>query len=265
LAQKNQKTGRTLITQEVYFIVGGFPEVVQSWITTQQILEVKDKLSTIVQAYRDDFEKYGKRTHLLRIGEKFKFTGLEEYRKKELAPCLELMEKAHIVHMIYHSSGQGIPLGAQTDLERYKVICFDIALTEHLLGLDLKGWFLNSQLEFANKRNLVESFVGQEMMAYSSPSMRSNLYYWQRESRGSEAEVDYLTPLQGEVIPLEVKARKGSTLKSLHSFLDSHPKSLYGVKFSSMERSQFEKIKAIPLYAVFEMVEEGIDRVRGLL
>lgn len=64
---------------------------------------------------------------------------------------------------------------------------------------------------------------------------------------------------------VEVKAGKGSTLRSLHSFLSSHTKSPYGFKISLSERSTFEKIVSIPLYAVFEIVEGGRDRVQSLL
>lgn len=259
-----------------YFVIGGLPEVVANWVKNEEVLEVKDTLSTIINTYRQDFDKYAKKSQLkylnlllqhipLQVGKKFKFQSIGEYRKRELAPCLELMEKAHIIHMVYHSSGQGIPVGAQADLQRYKVILFDVAITQQLLGLDLKGWFLKPEAEFVNQGELVESFVGQEMMAYSSPSDRSSLYYWQREVRASEAEIDYLSVLGGEVIPIEVKAGKGSTLKSLHSFLSSHPKSPYGIKLSLLERSKFDKIVAIPLYAVFEVIEGGSERVKSLL
>lgn len=267
---------KTIQLLSEYFVIGGLPEIVANWVDQENPLEVKDKLSTIINTYRQDFEKYAKKSQLkylnlllqhipLRIGKKFKFQGIGEYRKRELAPCLELLEKAHIIHMAYHTSGQGIPLGAQADLERYKVILFDLAVTQQLLGLDLKGWFLNPNEEFVNQGELVESFIGQEMMAYSSPDIRTNLYYWQREARGSEAEIDYVSTLKGMVIPIEVKANKGSTLKSLHSFLSSHPKSPYGIKLSLSERSQFDKIISIPLYAAFEIVEGGIDRVQNLL
>jgi predicted AAA+ superfamily ATPase len=259
-----------------YFVVGGLPEVVASWVFEENPLTIKDKLDSIVSTYRQDFEKYAKKSQLkylnlllqhipLQIGRKFKFHGIGEYRKRELAPCLELMEKAHIVHIAYHSSGQGIPIGAQADLEKYKVLLFDVAVTQQLLGLDLKGWFLSPQKEFVNQGELVESFVGQEMMAYSAPNQRQTLYYWQREARGSEAEVDYVTALEGQVIPVEVKSGKGSTLKSLHSFLSSHPKSPYGIKISIAEKSRFEKIQSIPLYAAFEIVEGGKERVKSLL
>jgi uncharacterized protein len=258
-----------------YFVVGGLPEVVATWVSNEQPLEIKDKLNTIVTTYRQDFEKYAKKSQLkylnvllqhipLYIGKKFKFQSIGDYRKRELAPCLELMEKAHLIHMVYHTSAQGIPLGAQANLTKYKAILFDIAITQQLLGLDLKGWFLKPEEQFVNQGELVESFVGQEMIAYSSPTIRNSLFYWQREARGSEAEIDYLSVLNGEIIPVEVKAGKGSTLKSLHSFLSSHPKSPYGIKISLAERSSFEKILSIPLYAAFEIAEGGKERVRSL-
>lgn len=258
-----------------YFAVGGLPEIVASWVSDEQPLEISNQLAAIVNSYRQDFEKYAKKNQLkylnlllqhipLQVGKKFKFQGIGDYRKRELAPCLELLEKAGIVHIAYHTAGQGTPLGAQADLEKYKVILFDIAFTQQLLGLDLKGWFLNPKDTFVNQGELVESFIGQEIMAYSSPMIKNSLFYWQREVRNSEAEVDYLTICQGEVVPVKVKANKGSTLKSLHSFLSSHPKSPYGIKLSLQPRSQFEKVLSIPLYAAFEIVEGAKERVQSL-
>jgi hypothetical protein len=110
-----------------------------------------------------------------------------------------------------------------------------------------------------------KNFAGQEMMAYAPPEMRHSLYYWQREARNSEAEIDYLSVLQGEIIPVDVKSGSGSSLRSLHSFLAAHPKSPYGIKLSTEPRSRFEKIQSIPLYAAFELVEGGTERVQSLL
>jgi len=44
-------------------------------------------------------------------------------------------------------------------------------------------------------------------------------FYWAREKRGSAAEVDYVISQGREIIPVEVKAGKTGTLKSLHLFL----------------------------------------------
>ena len=47
------------------------------------------------------------------IGELFQYKNIHgEYRKRELAPCLDLLCKANVIHKINHSSGNGIPLGA---------------------------------------------------------------------------------------------------------------------------------------------------------
>jgi hypothetical protein len=259
-----------------YFIVGGFPEVVAQWVSDPQPLEIHEKLSNITDTYRKDFEKYAKTNQLkylnllmqhipLQLGGKFKFHGIGEYRKRELEPCLELLEKAHILHLVYHSAAQGLPLGAQMHLDRYKVILFDVAITQALLGLDLKAWLLRPGEAFVNQGALVESFIGQEMIAYASPHTRASLFYWQREARGSEAKIDYVTVREGLIIPVEVKAGKGSTLKSLHSFLASHPSSPYGIKMSLTARNQQAHILSLPLYAAFEIVEGGRERVRSLL
>ncbi len=258
-----------------YFVVGGLPEVVFSWINTEQISSPQTILRAIVGTYKQDFEKYAKKTQLkylnlllqhipLQVGGKFKFQSVGDYRKRELAPCLELMEKAHIIHIAYHTSGQGIPLGASANLERYKVICFDVGVMQQLLGLDNKDWLLHPETAFVNQGKLVENFIGQELMAYASSDIRNTLYYWHKETKGSEAEVDYLSTIKGTVIPIEVKSGKGSTLQSLHSFLDSHPKSPYGIKLSTLQRNQFNKVLSIPLYAAFEAIEGGSDRIKSL-
>ena len=49
--------------------------------------------------------------------------------------------------------------------------------------------------------------------------MQPDLFYWNREKRGSAAEVDYLLPMEAQVLPVEVKAGKTGTLRSLHVFL----------------------------------------------
>jgi hypothetical protein len=60
--------------------------------------------------------------------------------------------------------------------------------------LDFKpgDWLLNPLQEFINKGTLVESFIGQELVVYEHPSKKAQLYYWKRDARGSEAEVDYV-------------------------------------------------------------------------
>jgi len=249
-----------------YCAIGGMPRAVQLWKETNDPLKCARIHSTIIDAYRQDFGKYAKTAHIkyvesvfmyvpVQMSKKFKYNVVEgDYRKRELAPALDLLVTAGVAHKIFYSSGQGIPLGAQIDPQDYKVIFLDIALAQALLDLDVAGWFVQPLAEFVNKGSVVEALIGQEILAYEDPYMKKNLYYWHRDARGSEAEIDYLLQQKGSIVPVEVKSGAGTTLRSLQSFLESHQATEYGIRFSTQNYSKFQKIKSFPLYAVVQIM-----------
>lgn len=142
----------------------------------------------------------------------------------------------------------------QADLTDYKVLFLDSALGQAALSLDLAEWFLDPMAEFANKGSLVEAFVGQELRAYAHPASKHDLFFWHRENRSSQAEVDYLIQKKSLVIPLKVKSGEGRTLKSLHIYLDTHLKSPYGIKFSIQNYSRHDKVHSYPIYAIAQVI-----------
>ena len=97
--------------------------------------------------------------------------------------------------------------------------------------------------------------MGQEIIAYSNPTEKKQLFYWAREGRTSQAEVDYVENINNEIVPIEVKSGSGTTLKSMHLFLEKHVNSKFGIKFSTQNYSEFEKILSYPLYAIFTAME----------
>ena len=245
-----------------YLAVGGMPEVVDCWQKTKDLFECFKIQQAIIDTYRYDFSKYAKKLQIkylnvllehipLSLGKKFKYSAIDgNYQKRELAPCLDLLSTAGIATKVFWSAGNGIPLGAQVDPHNFKVIFLDVALSQVILGLNLGNWIINPLEQFINKGELVESFIGQELLAYSNPFAKSYLYYWHRTARGSEAEIDYLIQSKEHVIPIEVKSGKGTTLKSMQLFLESHPHSPYGIRFSTLNYSLFQKIHTYPLYAI---------------
>ncbi|MCF7799530.1 ATP-binding protein [Candidatus Babeliales bacterium] len=255
-----------------YLAIGGMPGVVQCWIEDKDPIRCFALQNSLIDTYRQDFVKYAKKNQIKHVevifnsipqqlGKKFKFSSIDgDYRKRELLPALDLLVTAGIAHKVMATSGQGIPLGANVDPKDYKIIFLDVALCQSLLGLDLEDWFLNPMQQFVNKGAIVESFVGQELLAYSSPHAKSQLYYWQRNMPSSTAEIDYLIQNGENIIPIEVKSGLGTTLKSLHLFLASHANSLYGIKFSTQNYSKYEKIYSYPLYAV-----AAITKIRNKL
>lgn len=257
-----------------YIAVGGMPEAVKRWRDTKNIADCFTVFETILRNYQQDFNKYAKKYQLKYLndlfkfipqclGNQFKYTNVPgEFRKQELAPCLDLLKTAGIIHKVVHSAGQGIPLGALSNHDIFKVIFLDIALSESMLGLLERTSNIHPLEHLVNKGGLIEAFVGQELLAYAKPNRKAELYYWHKETRDETAEVDYL--IQGEtndrdktvIIPIEVKSGSGTTLKSLHTFLEKHPESPIGIRFSTQNHSIHGKIHSYPLYAIPAVIKQ---------
>jgi hypothetical protein len=75
------------------------------------------------------------------------------------------------------------------------------------------------------------------------------LYYWHREAKSSNAEIDYVLPLFGEIVPVEVKAGTKGSMQSLYLFL-KEKKLNRGVRISNENFSVYDSIEVYPLYAV---------------
>ncbi len=105
---------------------------------------------------------------------------------------------------------------------------------------------------------MAEQFVGQELISLGGVYKDSDLYYWDRTTKGSTAEIDYLTAIHGKVVPAEVKASAFGHLKSLHLFLSKYPSVPFGIKLSEQNFTKSGKIVAIPLYSVLRL-ENIID------
>ncbi len=248
-----------------YLAVGGMPEAVSKWLDAGDMGAVGRILGDLADTYRQDFSKYAGRGQIKYVekvfaavprlvGKKFLFTSVDpSLRARELRPALEMLARAGVVHIVTHTSANGIPLGAEVNPLLFKTIFLDVALAQALLGLDTRNWILNPKGELSNRGAMAESFVGQEIMAYSSSRKRAELFYWAREKKGSQAEVDYVFAQGGEVVPVEVKAGKSGTLKSLKYFLSAKDGSNTGFHFSLRNFAHSRNIRSIPLYAVWRV------------
>jgi len=140
----------------------------------------------------------------------------------------------------------GLPLGASASARKFKALVVDIGLWHHLSGLKTETEFQKNDLLSMYQGAMAEQFVGQEMMI----SQESDLYYWARQARSSTAEVDYLSVVDGLVIPIEVKSGSSGRLRSLHQLLGSNPECPGGLVFSSGPYAELpdHKLTFLPLY-----------------
>jgi predicted AAA+ superfamily ATPase len=252
-----------------YMTIGGMPQVVASYIEDQDYLRCQELLTDLLESYLKDFPKYSSKHSDLKyidtvfsriphlVGNQFKFVQISrDIQSKYLKSGLDLLDKADLVKFIYKTSG--IPLGANYNPQRFKLLFIDIGLMQRACDLNIARWITDSY-NLINAGPVAEQFVGQEICAHAN-FKREKLYYWARDKRGSSAEVDYLIEHLGGVTPVEVKAGTSGRLKSMQLLLKSNPDISEGIKVSLDNFEKENNIQSIPLYAFGSWLEKS----RGL-
>ena len=161
---------------------------------------------------------------------------------------------AGIVYKVYHSSSNGIPLGAEANFSKFKILFFDIGLTQKILNLDYSDFLINSDIFQINNGTIAELFVGIELIAYSNPREKASIYYWHREKRASNAEIDYATIIDNKICPIEVKSSSTGAMKSLKIFMETKKVST-GLKISTSPYSYHDNIQSVPFYGIENLIK----------
>ncbi len=232
--------GLSLLLRD-FMMVGGMPEVVTQFIDDPTSSRWQNTQENIVQTIRDDFHKYAKRQRLTllhqvydrlphQIGKKVKYSGLApDERANQVREVIHLFAMARIIHRIYHSHADGPPLGAQIDEKTFKCFSLDLGLLNRALGSsippDLDG------IRLFHEGVLAEQFIAQHLVSFHGPTVNPALFYWLREGKSANAEVDFLVQAKNGIVPIEVKAKKAGALKSLLQFVALRNSPL-AVKFS---------------------------------
>lgn len=251
------------LTEQIryFYLTGGMPAVVKMWIENQNYADCIGLQNDIILSYFDDFAKYHKRIdpQLLRktltsvavnIGAKFKYISVgAEYDSKQVKQALDMLEMAGLIFPITHTSSNGQPLGYEANEKIRKFIFIDTGLLLRLHQLKVEDFLISTPVDFVNKGNLAEMFVGLELVKYSDFYSKSDLFFWQREEQKTQAEVDYVIIRDGVLTPVEVKAGTRGSMQSLNIFLEKK-KLNSGIRCSLEPFSRFANIEVFPLYAV---------------
>lgn len=216
-----------------YLVVGGMPAAVSSWATKKSLGTVNQIHFDLLATYRQDFAKYSGRLSIGRLedimtaiprqlGKKFVFSHANpNVNSQPLKQAIDLLGKARICHRVFATSANGLPLNAEIKDGYFKTILLDCGLVSAELGLSLHQLASVSELSLINSGGIAEQLVGQQLRTLFPPYVPPNLNYWQRSKSGRSAEIDYVIQHKTLVIPVEVKAGRTGTLKSLHQFMMS--------------------------------------------
>jgi uncharacterized protein len=280
---------RLLERQREYMLMGGMPEAIQAFVHSGAFTEVAAVQRSIMDTYQDDFSKYATQNVLLRlqtlfnfvprtVGQKVKYSNISrDETAREMRAAIEMLSKARVISPVVHSHCSGLPLHAEIETSIYKLLFLDVGLMNHACGLD---WLAVSTLDersFVNEGAMAEQFVGQHLLYRHEGRETPRLCYWLRERKVSNAEVDYVISRGDMIVPIEVKAGKSGTLRSLHQFV-LHKKTTLAVRFDlnpmSIQRVEHKidastsiafDLLSLPLYMVGQL-NRLIDSYRlGLL
>jgi len=211
-----------------YFFIGGMPAAVKSFSESGNMSDIQRIHNEILLSVQYDFAKYGtrKQQEYLQLamrycgrnpGKKIKYHNMDrEIRSTYLKEAIKKLELSRIVHTVKHSNANKIPLTEHVKDEVYKTIFIDIGFVNHLAQIDLIDL---DDLVTSNEGMLAEQFVAQEIMTQYAPYLNSELFYWSREEKSSNSEIDYLFQHKNKIYPIEVKAGKTGTLKSMQVYL----------------------------------------------
>jgi len=261
---------------KTFFIVGGMPEAVKTLKETNSWQKCKEVKTGIISTFSDDFNKYGARVKEftlqnlfkkipLQVGQKFKYVNIDRnQRAAAVAQALQLLCQARVATRIHHSSANGVPLGAEINEKKFKVIFMDVGLMCTVCGLNLLDFEKAEDILLINNGAVCEQFIGQHLLYSLDYYQEPELYYWVREKKNSSAEIDYLISRGPTIVPVEVKAGTTGTLKSLQLFLKEKNRGS-GVRFNSGAPSVLEcsgtmqinnktpfRLISLPLYMVGE-------------
>lgn len=249
---------KTLSELRSYFFIGGMPECVKAYRDSGSMLESFHVQSEILDSYREDFSKYKPQVDRAcldtvflnsarQVGEQIKYTRLDEgHTGPTNRKAFDLLAKAKVIHKIPSCDPSGLPLGATANHKKFKTAILDIGLLQRLCQLPVDLELKQKSLLSMYRGKLAEQFIAQELVAWHT----SELFYWSRDARGSNAEIDYLVVRKGEVYPVEVKSGRGGGLRSLHLMLEKYPNCprgliLYNEIYKTIEE---QKLTFLPLY-----------------
>ena len=269
-----------------FMLVGGMPESVVKWVQTHDFLQCQEVQDDIITGYEADFPKYKKKVdpQLLiatmksaatQATRKFVYSRVSgEYKTAEVKKALDLLIKAGILIPVTHSSGNGLPLGDESDESIRKILLLDTGLLLRLLNMTMGDTSaITAQIltataaDLVNKGPMAEMLAGLELLHYLTPNLHHDLYYWVRQAKNSTAKIDYLLSRDMKVLPFEVKASVQGGMKSLWDFM-REKKLEQAVRCSLENFGKFDYVDAeaegavrhvevYPLYALSQLVMGG--------
>lgn len=239
-----------------FMIVGGMPEVVQTFIDTNNFQDASKIQGKILADYQDDISMHAKGQEKIKVRQcydsipkqlakeykKFQYSVVEKGKtSKKYGGSIKWLCDSSLVNKCSNVNEAYIPLLAYEMDDQFKLYLNDTGLLLYLYGPETKLAILNNTLKGNAKGGIYENIISESLLKRGY-----KLYYY--KTQNSSMEIEFVIEKNGEVIPIEVKAGNDLT-PSLNSFINKyHPKVSY--KFVNGNVGFLDGKKTLPYYMV---------------
>lgn len=209
-----------------YIVVGGMPDVVNTFIETNNFSDVQKAQDKILFDYNDDIIKYAKNVEkpkirkcynsipkqLAKENKKFQYSVVEKgSTSRKYADSVQWLVDANLVIPVYNVSNPILPLDAYSKEDYFKIYLNDIGLICAMYGFDVKAPILENSLSGSAKGGIYENLICDILTKRGY-----KLHFYKNDDNTQELE--FLITQNSKIIPIEVKAGNSASV-SLNNFI----------------------------------------------
>lgn len=241
-----------------YMIIGGMPEVVNTYIETQSILEADKVQRRILTDYRYDIAHYATAdmkikaencylsipSQLGKDNHKFQYSLIEKgSNARKYGSSIDWLEQANLAIKVYNVDPLYAPLATNKNTSDFRLYIADIGLLVGMMDYSIKAQLLNSENEKFS--SITKGAIYEALIAEMLFKANHTKLYFTKNAQGT-FEIEYLIESADGIIPIEVKSGR-SRSKSLDNLLkkDSIP---FGYKLVDGNVGVADKKITLPLY-----------------
>ena len=241
-----------------FITVGGLPNIVNHFVQDKTLYNVIQLQNQLYIDYENDIKNYVNGLDVSRVvnfyrhitpmlsrdNHKFQISKIGHGAKnREFVGCDEWLKDAGIINIAYNINDLTLPLKGN-EIESDKRIYYSdnallIASLDEYAKEDLR---INNNFEIYNGA-LTESFVSEGLIK----SGYKELYFY--KNKNHTIEIDFVVRCKNELVPIEVKTRKGRT-KSLNNVLQDN-KFKFGIKLTNQNIGYSNKKYTFPYFLTF--------------
>ncbi len=224
---------RLLRDFRLYMLVGGMPQAVDAYLSTNNLSMVDQVKRNILELYEEDFRKIDPSgragmlfdaipAELNKNASRYQVSSVIAGEKEErIREILADMQDSMTVYISYHADNPSVGMALHKDPRRYKLFLCDTGLFTTLAFKDRS--FTENEIyeKLLNDRMSTDlGYLYENMVAQMLKAAENELFYYTfpKDTSNHNYEVDFLLVRKSKICPIEVKSSGYKTHASLDAF-----------------------------------------------